>query len=68
MENNFQDFVDENYWLTNTCILLYIKTIMDLLPAVLTRKSDIDRGEDEAYSICEFDNGAKIEIQRTCIS
>jgi hypothetical protein len=50
MENIFHDFEDENYWLTNTCILLYNKTVMDLLLPVeyvvlLTRKSDIDRGE-----------------------
>ena len=48
MENNFQDFVDENYRLTNACILLYNKTVMDLLPVkyavLLTRKSDIDLG------------------------
>jgi hypothetical protein len=48
MENNFQDFVNENYWLTNACILLYNITVMDLLPVkyavLLTQKSDIDLG------------------------
>jgi hypothetical protein len=48
MENIFHGFEDENYWLTDTCILLYNKTVMDLLPVkyalLLTRKSDIDHG------------------------
>jgi hypothetical protein len=48
MENIFHNFEDENHLLTNTCILLYDKTVMDLLPVeyalLLTRQSDIDLG------------------------